>query len=314
MTRHLISLADWSDAEVRDLLALSLERRRQMDAREAPPRTLAGRLQFNLFYENSTRTNLSFEVAGRTLGALVSVVPVAASSVHKGESLRDTVQTLSAQGADAIIVRSGERGAVSAARDAATDAGFGTAIVNAGEGAFGHPTQALLDAGALMHALGRTPDEGLSSLTVAICGDVRHSRVAASVVPLFARLGARLHVCAPDELLPDSRDLPPGVLLTTDRQEALESADAVMALRVQVERMQDDRYTGSADFHRDYGVTYEALAAAQPGALVMHPGPMNRGVEIAGDVADDQDRSLILSQVRQGVALRMALLETLLVR
>ena len=312
MTRHLIDLSDWSTSDVTDLLALSLRRRREMDRGETPPQTLRGKLQFNLFYENSTRTNLSFEVAGKALGATVSVVPVAASSVHKGESLRDTVQTLSAQGAHAVVIRSGERGAVSAARDAAADAGFGTVIVNAGEGAFGHPTQALLDAGALMLAFGRSAPDGLDGLTVAICGDLRHSRVAASVVPLFVRLGAQVRLCAPKELLPDAA--PQGVLLTTDRQEALADADAVMALRVQTERMSDDRYTGSADFHRDYGVTYEALAAARPGAFVLHPGPMNRGVEIAGDVADDPDRSLILSQVRQGVALRMALLETLLAR
>ena len=314
MTKHLIALTDWPDTAVRDLLDLSLERRRQMDAGEAPPQVLTGRLQFNLFYENSTRTNLSFEIAGKALGALVSVVPVAASSIHKGESLRDTVQTLGAQGADAIVIRSGERGAVSAARDAVRDAGFEAAIVNAGEGAFGHPTQALLDAGTLLHAAHRRAEEGLDGLDIAICGDVRHSRVAASVIPLFSRLGARLRICAPQELLPDESALPDGVFLTTDRQEALADADVVMALRVQVERMSDDRYTGSADFHRDYGVTYEALSAAQPGAFVMHPGPMNRGVEIAGDVADDADRSLVLSQVRQGVALRMALLETLLAR
>ena len=310
MTRHLIDLSDWSTADVTDLLALSFRRRRELDEGKTPPQTLRGKLQFNLFYENSTRTNLSFEVAGRSLGALVSVVPVAASSVHKGESLRDTVQTLSAQGAHVVVIRSGERGAVSAARDAAADAGFGTVIVNAGEGAFGHPTQALLDAGTLMLASHREASDGLSGLTVAICGDLRHSRVAASVVPLFVRLGASVRLCAPEELLPDTA--PQGVVLTTDRQEALENADAVMALRVQAERMSDDRYTGSADFHHDYGVTYEALAAARPGAFVLHPGPMNRGIEIAGDVADDPDRSLILSQVRQGVALRMALLESLL--
>ena len=309
--KHLIDLSSWDRAAIDDLLTLSLERRRQMDAGEAPPQTLTGCLQFNLFYENSTRTNLSFEVAGKALGAIVSVVPVAASSVHKGESLRDTVQTLCAQGARFVVIRSGERGAVSAARDAARDAGFGTGIVNAGEGAFGHPTQALLDAGTILHALGRAPDEGLGGLTVAICVDVRHSRVAASVIPLFTRLGARLRICAPQELLPDPDTLPAGVFTTTERDEALGGADAVMALRVQAERMSDDRYTGSADFHRDYGVTYEALSAASPGALVLHPGPMNRGIEIAGGVADDPDRSLILSQVRQGVALRMAVLETL---
>ena len=309
--RHLIDLSSWERPAIDALLALSLERRRQMGAGEAPPQALTGCLQFNLFYENSTRTNLSFEVAGKMLGGIVSVVPVAASSVHKGESLRDTVQTLCAQGARFVVIRSGERGAVSAARDAAEDAGFGTSIVNAGEGAFGHPTQALLDAGTILHALGRTPDEGLDGLSIAICGDLRHSRVAASVVPLFARLGVHLRLCAPRELLPDPDTLPGGVLATTERDEALASADAVMALRVQTERMNDDRYTGSSDFHRDYGVTYEALSAAAPGALVLHPGPMNRGIEIAGDVADDPDRSLILSQVRQGVALRMAVLETL---
>jgi aspartate carbamoyltransferase catalytic subunit len=308
---HLTDTESLSDEALTGILDLSLDRRAQMDeGRRIEPR-LQGQLQFNLFYEDSTRTNLSFEVAGKRLGAVVSVVPVAASSVHKGESLRDTVLTLCAQGADVLVLRSGESGAVSTARDAARDAGFGTSIVNGGEGAFGHPTQALLDAATLLRATGRRAGDGLSGLTVAICGDLRHSRVAASVAPLFVRLGASVRYVAPPALLPDASRLPSGVEATTDRSEGLGGADVVMALRIQKERMARDDYTGSEDYHRDYAVTYEALAAASPGAYVMHPGPMNRGVEIDSDVADDPDRSLILSQVRQGVATRIAVLETL---
>ena len=309
--RHLIDLDSWPDEEIRALLDLSLDRRAAMTRGEALPQRLAGKLQFNLFYESSTRTSLSFEVAGRRLGALVCAVPVAASSVHKGESLRDTVQTLCAQGADLLVLRSGERGALSAARDAAAAGGFATSMVNAGEGAFGHPSQALLDAATLLHALGRRADEGLRGLVVAICGDLRHSRVAGSVVPLFARLGATVRLCAPKSLWPQGAGFGDQATLTDDRADALRDADVVMALRVQKERMEDDRYTGSPDFHRDYCVTREALDAAKPGVKVMHPGPMNRGIEIEAAVADDPERSLVLSQVAQGVATRVAILETL---
>jgi aspartate carbamoyltransferase catalytic subunit len=308
---HLTDLSGLSDDALLALLDLSLDRRADLDEGRPIPERLKGRLQFNLFYEDSTRTNLSFEVAGKHLGAMVSVVPVAASSVHKGESLRDTVETLCAQGADIVVLRSGESGAVSTAKDAAEDAGYGTAIVNAGEGAFGHPTQALLDAATLMHALSRRAGDGLYGLKDGICGDIRHSRVAASVVPLFLRLGAEVRLCAPQELLPEGTGVFSGALRTTVRSEAIGGADVVMALRVQKERMRDDRYTGSADYHRDYGITYAAMAAAAPGAFVMHPVPMNRGVEIASDIAEDPERSLILSQVRQGVATRIAVLETL---
>ena len=306
---HLIDAGSLTDGQLTDLLALSLRRRADLDAGRAVPRRLEGRLQFNLFYEDSTRTNLSFEAAGKRLGAMVSVVPVKASSLNKGESQRDTVQTLCAIGADLIVIRTGEHGACGAARDAARDAGSDCAIVNGGEGAFGHPTQALLDAATLMHATGREAGDGLSGLTVAICGDLSHSRVAASVAPLFLRLGAAVRLVAPEELLP----LNPaeGAVVTTERDEGLAGADVVMALRVQAERMRDDRFSGSPDYYRDYAVTYDALTGAAPGAYVMHPGPMNRGVEIEAALADDPDRSLILSQVRQGVATRVAVLETL---
>ena len=306
---HLTSCEQLTDAQLTALLTLSLRRRRDLDEGASVAPVLAGRHVFNLFYEDSTRTNLSFEAAGRRLGAMVSVVPVAASSVNKGESLRDTVQTLCAIGADVVVIRTGEHGAVGAARDAAHDAGSDCAIVNAGEGAFGHPTQALLDAATLLHAQGRTVEEGLGGLTVAICGDLSHSRVASSVAPLFLRLGAEVRLVAPEELLP--LNPPAGAVVTTERADGMEGADVVMALRVQAERMRDDRFSGSPDYYRDYAVTYDALSAAAPGAYVMHPGPMNRGVEIEPALADDPDRSLILSQVRQGVATRMAVLEML---
>ncbi|GGY54495.1 aspartate carbamoyltransferase catalytic subunit [Parvularcula lutaonensis] len=268
---------------------------------------LRGRLQFNLFYENSTRTSLSFLIAGRKMGVEVVNVPVAASSIHKGESLRDTVLTLAAQGADFLVLRASGAGSIDAAKSSMHEMGFGTSVINAGEGAFGHPTQALLDAATLYKALHREPKDGLGGISIAIIGDLVHSRVAASCTRLFAKLGAEVRLCAPEDLLPQwATD--GAALVTTSRDEALDGVDVAMALRIQRERFDTDIPLDPETYRSDYGLSMEALSFAKPTAFVMHPGPMNRGVEIDDDVADDQSRSLILQQVAMGVPTRMSCL------
>lgn len=304
---HLTDIAALDDEDVRQLLTEALRYDRAIASGEDLRAPLHGLLQVNLFYENSTRTSLSFEIAGKRLGAHVVAVPVTASSVHKGESLRDTVLTLGAQGAEILVLRATGAGTVDASRTALAQAGYGTAIVNAGEGAFGHPTQALLDAATLLKALRRSPEDGLEGLVIAIIGDLAHSRVAASCAPLFARLGAEVRLCAPEALLPGAEV--PGVgCITTSRDEALTGADVAMALRLQNERFAEDLAVDPATYRQDYGLSMEALSFAKPTAFVMHPGPINRGIEIDTDVADDPARSLILSQVAMGVPTRMAVL------
>ena len=256
--------------------------------------TLKGRLVFNLFYENSTRTAMSFATAAHRLGASPVTLSVEHSSVRKGETLEDTARTLNAMRPDALVIRHRENGA-----PAAVAAIMDCPVINAGDGTNEHPTQALLDAATILHRLGRT--EGLK---VAICGDIRHSRVARSNAKLLPRLGAEVRLGGPAELMPDE-----GIQLSID--EAIAGADVVMMLRVQRERLEAELDDGPGEYLQKYGLTPERLALAAPGAVVMHPGPMNRGVEIADAVADDPQRSLITLQVEMGVAVRMACLELL---
>jgi aspartate carbamoyltransferase catalytic subunit len=256
--------------------------------------TLKGRLVFNLFYENSTRTAMSFATAAHRLGASPVTRSVEHSSVRKGETLEDTARTLNAMRPDALVIRHRENGA-----PAAVAAIMDCPVINAGDGTNEHPTQALLDAATILHRLGRT--EGLK---VAICGDIRHSRVARSNAKLLPRLGAEVRLGGPAELMPDE-----GIQLSID--EAIAGADVVMMLRVQRERLEAELGDGPGEYLQKYGLTPERLALAAPEAVVMHPGPMNRGVEIADAVADDPQRSLITLQVEMGVAVRMACLELL---
>ncbi|MEM9810118.1 MAG: aspartate carbamoyltransferase catalytic subunit [Pseudomonadota bacterium] len=306
--KHLTGIGALSDEDITEILSRTLVWDAALETREGLGAPLKGRLLFNLFYENSTRTSLSFQVAATRMGADVISVPVAASSVHKGESLKDTVLTLCAQGADFMVLRASGAGTIETACKAMATFGYPTSVINAGEGAFGHPTQGLLDAATLLKATGRSLSEGLRGLTVAIVGDLLHSRVAASTAPLLARLGAEVRYCGPEAMLPQG-DMPGVAMLTTDRAEALAGADVVMALRIQMERLEDGITIDPVDYRRSYGLTREALSHAKPNVFVMHPGPMNRGVEIDTDVADDQARSLILSQVAMGVPTRMAVLE-----
>jgi aspartate carbamoyltransferase catalytic subunit len=253
---------------------------------------LHGNVVFNLFYENSTRTAMSFATAAHRLGASPITLSVERSSVAKGETLEDTARTLNAMRPDALVIRHRENGA-----PAAVALIMDAPVLNAGDGTNEHPTQALLDAATLRHRLG-----SLEGLKVAICGDIRHSRVARSNAKLLPRLGAEVRLAGPPELMPD------GVpRLSID--EAIEGADVVMMLRVQRERLEDELGDAPGEYLAKYGLTSERLATASPTAVVMHPGPMNRGVEIEDRIADDPDRSLITLQVGMGVAVRMACLE-----
>jgi len=256
--------------------------------------TLKGRLVFNLFYENSTRTAMSFATAAHRLGASPVTLSVEHSSVRKGETLEDTARTLDAMRPDALVIRHRENGA-----PAAVAAIMDCPVINAGDGTNEHPTQALLDAATILHRLGR-----IEGLKIAICGDIRHSRVARSNAKLLPRLGAEVRLGGPAELMPDE-----GSQLSID--EAIAGADVVMMLRVQRERLEAELGDGPGEYLQKYGLTPERLALAAPEAVVMHPGPMNRGVEIADAVADDPQRSLITLQVEIGVAVRMACLELL---
>lgn len=293
--RHLLGIADLSRSDVSHLL----------DAAEAlvgaPDNArLAGRVQVNAFFENSTRTSLSFELAGRRSGAHVLTMAVAQSSIAKGESLADTARTLAAIGADVLVVRHGDDGALAVVAEAAS-----CALVNAGDGANEHPTQALIDALTLRRRFGR-----LNGLTVAICGDIAHSRVARSNMLLLTRMGATVRVTGPAALVPT--DLPPGVMAIDTLDQAIAGADAIMMLRVQHERIAGAIDLTAADYHARYGLTPARLARAPAHAVVMHPGPINRGVEIADEVADDPERSTILEQAALGVPVRRACLEALL--
>jgi aspartate carbamoyltransferase catalytic subunit len=261
-------------------------------------RRLAGLTQFNVFFENSTRTLFSFEVAGKRLGAEVANFHTAGSSVHKGETLIDTAHTLDAMRPGVMVIRHSETGAPHQVAEV-----VGCPVINAGDGTGEHPTQALLDALTMRRRLGR-----IEGLKVAICGDIRHSRVAGSNLKLLPRLGARVRVVGPPALLPDDTgDIP----AFDDLDEGIAGCDVVMMLRIQRERMESSVSGSLDDYHGRYGLTMERLDRAAPDALVMHPGPMNRGVEIDGDVADHPVRSAIREQVEMGVAVRMAVLDVL---
>ena len=261
---------------------------------------LRGRTLINLFFEDSTRTRTSFELAGKRLGADVLNMSVSTSSVNKGETLLDTAATLNAMNCDLLVVRHGQSGAPTLLAQK-VDA----SVINAGDGTHEHPTQALLDALTIRRRRGR-----LEGLVVAICGDILHSRVARSNIHLLGTMGSRVRVVGPPTLIP-SEVARLGVEVFHDMREGLKDADIVMALRLQRERMARGPVPSAREFFRFWGLDAEKLAYAKPDALVMHPGPMNRGVEIDSAVADDPVRSLIREQVEMGVALRMAVLDIL---
>jgi aspartate carbamoyltransferase catalytic subunit len=297
--RHLLGIEGLSRPEITALLNLAedaIEVSRQVEKKRS---NLRGRTQINLFYEASTRTQASFEIAGKRLGADVMNMSVAQSSEQKGETLIDTAMTLNAMRPDIIVVRHSQAGAAHLlARK------VDCSVVNAGDGAHEHPTQALLDALTIRRNKGR-----IEGLIVAICGDVLHSRVARSNILLLGALGARLRVVGPSTLVPRSLERL-GVEVHNDMARGLDGADIVMMLRLQRERMSGALVPSSREYFHFFGLDEEKLARAAPDALVMHPGPMNRGVEIDSSVADGP-RSLIREQVEMGVAVRMAVLEAL---
>ena len=298
--RHLLGIEGLTAEEIGFLLdradrfvALNRTAKEKSDS-------LSGRTVINLFFENSTRTRTSFEIAAKRLGADVVNMSVATSSVKKGETLLDTAYTLNAMHPSLIVVRHNESGAVSLLSQK-VDAG----VLNAGDGRHEHPTQALLDALTIRRRLG-----SLSGLNVAICGDISHSRVARSNILLLNTMGARVRVIAPPTLVSSDMERM-GVEIFTDMRQGLKNCDIVMMLRLQMERMQGSFVPSTKEYYRFFGLDAEKLSYAKPEALIMHPGPMNRGVEIDSELADDEDRSLIRTQVEMGVAVRMACLETL---
>ena len=297
---HFLSAADlnpYAAAQLLDLADAFVELNRQSSK---GVEILRGHTVVNLFFENSTRTSSSFEIAAKRLGADVVSMPVQASSVAKGETLIDTAVTLNAMSPDILVVRHSASGAA-----ALLSQKVGCAVVNAGDGRHEHPTQALLDLLSLRRAFG-----DVGGLTVAICGDVAHSRVARSNVALLSMMGARVRLIGPPTLVPGDADRW-GCEVFHDMREGLSGCDVVMMLRLQLERMTGTLAPSTREYFRFYGLDREKLAWAKPGARVMHPGPMNRGVEIDSDVADDLSVSLIQDQVEMGVAARMAVLAAL---
>ncbi|HVV94055.1 MAG TPA: aspartate carbamoyltransferase catalytic subunit [Hyphomicrobiales bacterium] len=297
--RHLLGIEGLSAEEIVGLLDLgdaAVGLNRQVEKKRT---TLRGRTQINLFFEASTRTQSSFEIAGKRLGADVMNMAVGSSSIKKGETLLDTAATLNAMHPDILVVRHHAAGAVHLlARK------VDCSVVNAGDGAHEHPTQALLDALTIRRNKGT-----IAGLTVAICGDVLHSRVARSNILLLGTLGARVRVVAPSTLLPCGIERF-GVEVHTTMREGLAGADIVMMLRLQRERMNGSFVPSVKEYFRHFGLDAEKLSWAKPDALVMHPGPMNRGVEIDSEIADGA-QSLIREQVEMGVAVRMAVLDAL---
>jgi aspartate carbamoyltransferase catalytic subunit len=295
-THEILFLLD----EAEQWVALNRQAAKHTDA-------LSGLTIINAFFENSTRTLLSFEIAGKRLGADVVNMHAAQSSVKKGETLIDTAVTLNAMRADAIVIRHASSGAVSLIAGKVD-----CPVLNAGDGQHEHPTQALLDALTLRRALKRqgrpSPDGMFNGLAVTICGDVMHSRVARSNILCLQALGAKVRVCAPPALMPAGIEAM-GVTPFHDFDAALEGAEVVMMLRLQNERMSGSFVPSPREYRHLYGLTRQRLACAAPDALIMHPGPMNRGVEIDSDVADLPERSLITRQVEMGVAIRMACLD-----
>jgi aspartate carbamoyltransferase catalytic subunit len=297
--RHLLTCEELTASEINALLDLAdkaADGNRQINKKRD---VLRGRTLINLFFEASTRTQSSFELAGKRLGADVMNMNVSASSMQKGETLVDTAMTLNAMRPDILVVRHHAAGAVELLAQKVD-----CSVINAGDGAHQHPTQALLDALTIRRAKGR-----IGGLTVAICGDVMHSRVARSNINLLNTMGAVVRLVAPSTLLPPQAERL-GAEVFTDMGAGLDGADIIMMLRLQRERMQGSYVPSSREYFHFFGLDHEKLARAKPDALIMHPGPMNRGVEIASTIAD-HSRSVIRDQVEMGVAVRMAVLEAM---
>ena len=303
---HLLSAADLTKESALNLLSTAKELAQITDGPNKKLPTLRGKTVVNLFFEDSTRTRISFETAAKRLSADVINFSAKGSSVSKGESLKDTAQTLQAMGADAVVIRHGSSGA---AKRLADTQWIQAAVINAGDGTHEHPTQALLDAFTIKQHL-RNNEKDLSGVKVLIVGDILHSRVARSNVLLLTKLGAQVTLVAPPTLLPVGvSDWP--VKISYDLDEEIPKCDVVMMLRIQLERMNDSFFPSSQEYSKRFGLNSVRLAKLSKSAIVMHPGPMNRGLEISAESADDL-KSVIIDQVKNGVAVRMAVLYELL--
>ena len=298
--RHLLGIEPLTQTDITTILDLAERYAIDNRAGTQAARVLAGRTLINMFFENSTRTQSSFELAGKRLGADVMNMSMQTSSVKKGETLIDTALTLNAMRPDILAVRHGQSGAVELLASKVN-----CVVLNAGDGRHEHPTQALLDALTIRRAKGR-----LHRLTVAICGDITHSRVARSNMFLLGKMESRIRLVGPRTLMPSGVDQL-GVEVTDNMEEGLADADVVMMLRLQKERMDGGFIPSEREYYHRWGLDAAKLAHAKPDAIVMHPGPMNRGVEIDGLLADDINRSVIQEQVEMGVAVRMAAMDLL---
>ncbi|MEL6689340.1 MAG: aspartate carbamoyltransferase catalytic subunit [Pseudomonadota bacterium] len=299
--RHLLGIEPLSSADITAILDLSDSYVKLNRSNQKHTDALAGLTQVNMFFENSTRTQASFELAGKRLGADVMSMAMQASSIKKGETLIDTALTLNAMHPDLLVVRHPHSGAVDLLAQKVN-----CAVLNAGDGRHEHPTQALLDALTIRRRLGR-----LSGLKVAICGDIAHSRVARSNVQLLTKMGNEVRLIGPPTLVP-SGAADWDVSVHGDMAEGLAGVDVVMMLRLQRERMDGGFIPSEREYYHRFGLDAEKLSHAKEDAIVMHPGPMNRGVEIDGEIADDINRSVIQEQVEMGVAVRMAAMDLLM--
>ena len=304
--KHLLSINDLSKAEAISILDTAQELARVSDGPMKKLPTLRGRTIVNLFAEDSTRTRISFEAAAKRLSADVINFSAKGSSISKGESLKDTAQTLQAMGADAVIIRHSASGAAQRLADSHWMSG---SVINAGDGTHEHPSQALLDAFTIRKHLSKGGSD-LAGLRVAVVGDILHSRVARSNVLLLSKLGAQVILVAPPTLLPVGVESWP-CDISYDLDSTIESVDAVMMLRIQMERMSELFFPNAREYSRYFGLNSDRIRMMKPNAIVMHPGPMNRGLEITADAADGA-RSVIVEQVANGVSIRMAILYLLL--
>jgi len=298
--RHLLGIEQLRPSEITTILDLAEDYVALNRGTKKHSDVLAGLTQINMFFENSTRTQASFELAGKRMGADVMNMAMQASSVKKGETLIDTALTLNAMHPDLLVVRHPHSGAVDLLAQKVN-----CAVLNAGDGRHEHPTQALLDALTIRRAKGR-----LHRLSIAICGDIAHSRVARSNIMLLGKMENRIRLIGPPTLMPSGIE-EFGVKVFDDMNEGLKDVDVVMMLRLQKERMDGGFIPSEREYYHRFGLDAKKLAHAKPDAIVMHPGPMNRGVEIDGDIADDINRSVIQEQVEMGVAVRMAAMDLL---
>lgn len=301
MQQHLLGIEKLTPDEINTILDLAEKYAVSNRERKSIIKTLSGYTQINIFFENSTRTQASFEIAGKRLGADVMNIHVNSSSIEKGETLLDTALNLNAMRPDLIVVRHPNSGAVQLLSEKVN-----CSVINAGDGTHEHPTQALLDALTIRRRKGR-----LQRLTVAICGDIAHSRVARSNIFLLGKMQNRIRLVGPTTLLPKSfKEL--GLEISSDMKSGLEDADVIMMLRLQRERMDAALIPSEREYFHRFGLDQKKLSFAKKDAIVMHPGPMNRGVEIDGMIADDMTKSVIQEQVEMGVAIRMAVIELLI--